>query len=108
MKVELVGGPFDGVERTLTDPPGCIWVDGPPECPRCFRKADEGRVPYFEVLSARDAEQQREDRRESFMYAGASHTLCRGCGAFHALRDEEGERVTACGLCGTSLERLVA
>lgn len=105
MKLELIGGPYDGLTRTIADPPSCMWVTGPLEAPRCYRSPEEDRVPYFEVVSARSAEEQREDRLDSYLYGGNSHVLCSGCGAFHALRDEDGAPVASCGLCGTEFAR---
>lgn len=106
-KVEFVGGPWDGWVRTLADPSDWMWLEGIPipgsNGPRCYRSMKDGRHPYFAVASARSTKEARELKQRSYLYAGHTHTRCKGCGAFHAVRDGDGQVIQECGLCGAEL-----
>lgn len=106
MKVELVGGPWDGKAAEVKDPPDWIWAEGDPNAlksPAIYRTQKDGRLPYRAVVTARTVKEQAADRRATYLFAGHSHVACPGCNARHALFDEVGESVKSCTLCGALL-----
>lgn len=92
-RVEMVGGPFDGERLSLASPPEWLWVEETYGKLRAFRSPTPGREPYLH---------SSQRGTTSYVYVGHTHTVCRGCGAYHA-RGGRGGLVVACELCGARL-----
>lgn len=91
----LVDGPLDGMAMSLRRRPEFLWVEvlcdehGMPVRSGCFTGPGPERVLY-----------RLGRAKGTYVYAGHSHALCGGCGAFVERLDGH---VAECSLCGTSL-----
>lgn len=94
-EVHLVGGPLDGHRANLPSPAAWLWVQ-----PTGLR-----RQPFFHNLPAKDRLPYSQSvwYTTCWLYQGHLFTFCGDCGVFHARRDLEGQRLTACQLCGGQL-----
>lgn len=95
-QAELVGGPIDGRRINLTrGRPAFLWIDLLPKTkkqPRqggCFLAPKKNRLLYRRVLN-------------HYVYAGHTHALCTGCGAYSERVDGH---VQDCSLCGSALAK---
>lgn len=84
----LIGGPRDGSRIAHGTRPVFVWVGGELDKPRVFR-APGRRRDLYRFLEARDG-------IAVFLYAGDTHRLCPGCGAFATL--------ARCAFCGEMLK----
>lgn len=86
VRVELVGGPLDGLQTRPSRPASFLYIS---EQGRCWRKPGAGRHLY------------RASRRRgivlTYVYAGHTWAQCGGCGAWG--RTGYGD----CTLCGHAL-----
>lgn len=90
MKIELVGGPLDGMKANPSRPAAFLHIDARG---RCWKEAGAGRVLYRQGIEAG----QRAARRPGWAvygYAELLYVLCPGCFAWHV---KVGRICTLCG-----------
>lgn len=89
MKVELVGGPLDGRQKSSTAPPAYLWIDADLR----FYKADgRGRALY------RYLGKGKQRGMHAYLYAGHTHRRCANCGVYIERRAGSN-----CALCGEAV-----
>ena len=95
-RVELLGGPWCGVEIAVLNATGWLWIEGSPEqlnLPRAYQQPGRDRVLY------------RSSGRRRMLHCGYLYVACLDCGVVHSRCDDHGHRLKECTLCGASLNR---
>lgn len=84
---EFIGGPLDGHQVALRSCWSFLWID-----------TRKGHIRYRQP--GRHRALYRRMTTSTYLYAGHTHALCGGCGAFHERVDGH---VTTCSCCGGRL-----
>lgn len=94
MRIEIVGGPLDGLVKHITSDPAFVFVS-PVKPHKVFAVAAEGRMMHR--LVSRTVEKRVDGQEvQAYLYAGWTHRLCGGCGCMHV-------KARTCQLCGAAL-----
>lgn len=93
--VELVGGPIDGAQSSVTRKSQFLWFDA-----RKPYLAYPQRGPH-RLLFRRDG--RTDGGTTKYVYAHLTHPQCPGCAAYVDLQVDGS--ATACSLCGHALVR---
>lgn len=101
-KTQLVGGLLDGRMVSLRSRPAFLWVDRRPGR-KCYASPPPAPILEHCVLYRRACWREGLGRvRDGYLFAGLTHAVCSGCGAYVERVDGH---VVDCSLCGGTLAR---